>query len=68
MIKLPTIKVNNKDVNIYCALGDKKALDMWYKLASMIPDLPQSKEDEEFINSFKTNLKKENLSKNGKEI
>lgn len=62
LTKLPTIKVGNKDVIIYCKLGDKKTLDIWYKLASMMPNVSQSEKDKEFIESFKSKL-----NQNGKD-
>lgn len=59
-IALPEIKLNGSRIQIICDSNSESAFKIWDKLASMSPDVPQSKQDAEFINSIIKTSKSKN--------
>ncbi|RTL05572.1 hypothetical protein EKK58_07925 [Candidatus Dependentiae bacterium] len=57
-IVLPEIKLSGSRIQIICDSNNESAFNTWDKLASMCPDVPQSKQDAEFIKSINKTFKK----------
>jgi hypothetical protein len=66
-IVLPEIKLNGSRIQIICNSNDELAFKIWDNLASMSPELPQSKQDAKLIQLINQNSKNKNHGKYSKE-
>ena len=62
-IVLPEIKLYGSRIQIICDSNDESAFRIWDNLASMSPELPQSKQDAKSIQLINQNSKNKNHGK-----
>lgn len=66
-IVLPEIKLYGSRIQIICDSNNESAFKIWDNLASMSPELPQSKQDAKSIQLINKNSKSKNYGKYSKE-